>query len=373
MIEYLEGAGPDEPRALVFSEHGWGWWEVGPASTDTIVVTDIRMAYRLGLEAYRHGRAFAHVPVPANVQLDFPFIQAMQICGLDPRTTNVLLTMPAGLANEVVHGRRQALLSREVTGEIIERTGAELVLLTCERTGFIYDGKLVHPRYNLKGTRTERYTIEPGTFNFMGIKSEKRGLLKARPGRSLIVLDFNAIDGRSIVSLHPDSPKNLRWCQGDFYAMMFQELFGKHPDHDERQALKLAFTRYCYRTSVSKVPPELDALFSEKMPWIEELRKQNHDPDFHDHEGHGLALKAQTKSSRTFNGALFEAVGLLCTDDRSYDPLFTVHDELVVEVDDDKVGLAADLASTLEVGAYETSGVMHVVRFKVGKDYAQCK
>lgn len=251
------------------------------------------------------------------------------------------------------------------------------------------DGYL-RSRYDVVGTRTGRFKVASG-FNFLGIpKGHVRELFVSRFNRgSICSLDYNAIDYRSIVSSCPELDALYRDSK-DFHSRTKELLpFGELLTRDEIKN----FTYACLYggsddTLAHSVPRYADKVAS----WRQEVEgilfapvvslrarlfaaarrlgyvKVDHAkidilPD--DHPGKILGLYAQTYSSHVFQKGLIAAVSFLRN--RMSKIVFTVHDELIIDVHPDELGDLSTLRDTVEIA----SGGMSVVKLGLGNDYLQ--
>lgn len=371
-VDYIEGIGADDPYGAIFYRSDgliqWGSTKPGPASSGYVVATpDVRIARQVLVDAAVDGRRVIDVesePVPEE------YAKAALASGI---TQNPILTMPGEKALELFDRRRRRAM--HVVGDMTEvelasscdRTAAKLVLLECERRGFLWEGQLTKPKFNLGTSKTGRFGCVG--FNVMSIKKDTRSKLEARPGHALVSFDFKSIDGRSVVALSEEG--RVRYgSEPDVYGAIFADVYDRPADDESRAQFKLDFFQYAYGPC-SKFKSDHIGYLNGALPWVEELREKLYDPNVHDHIGQGLAWEAQRMSSRAFNAGLRNSLSILCCS-KELHPLFTVHDELLIELDMDHPDSIWPLRDKLEEGASEATGVKHVVKLKTGRTYAEC-
>lgn len=233
--------------------------------------------------------------------------------------------------------------------EVDRWTRAGLVLEIASRWGIPRVTGRVHPKWKLRGTVTGRFGIEAGSkFNPMTIPEDARNTIVASQGYVLEVIDFNAMDLRSMISLIPDmvqwydDAEDLHQRTADIMDIsreeakheIFVHVYGGRSRHHDR--------------------------FCARMPYLYELRSGEH--------GEG-ARRVQAQSARAFRAALSEALPLLVSE--QVRPLFTVHDEVVLEVHNQTGDRGVSRA--LERGAERLIGVPYRVKVRFGHTYGDCK
>ncbi len=298
-----------------------------------------------------------------------PFIRSATEVGLDHD-----IMAPSCLAPENVWSRVNTLRREEVERWIVRETvhwkdvedwtRAGLVLEVASRLGISLQlGTRAHVKWKMKGTVTGRFGVEPGGFNPMVIsrekpeKSEERknALWRSRvvpsaPGRYIVVIDFRAMDLSSMVSVVPGLRDRYQDTT-DLHART-AELVGI-----ERDAAKLELFVHGYGGHSAYAKQ-----FEKHLPELSWLRNKPH--------GEGARLVQRT-SATAFKAALSNALPLLVGDDIR--PMFTVHDELTLDVLYESMEKVKKVTKALEVGASERIGMPYTVGVKVGRDYAEAK
>jgi hypothetical protein len=246
----------------------------------------------------------------------------------------------------------------------VEWTRAGLVLEVCRRRGVRVRGHgTVHVPWRLKGTVTGRFGVEPvrisgdRLFNPMIIPTDDRWtVVPSAPGRSIVVLDFMAMDLCSLVSLLPGLYERLK---GNFFSGI-RISHGVIADHLNVEA-DVAKRELFVHAYGGRSP--LAAEFDRHFPEISEARRSLDHGD--------MARVVQETSAIAFRAALSRALPLLLGDDVM--PMFTVHDELVLDVGPDTDPAILKLCCELEDGATERIGVPYGVRCSSGSSYAEAK
>lgn len=233
--------------------------------------------------------------------------------------------------------------------EVDRWTRAGLVLEIASRWGIPRITGRVHPKWKLRGTVTGRFGIEAGSkFNPMVIPEDERHTVVASPGYVLDVIDFNAMDLRSMISLIPDM---VQWYED---AEDLHQRTADIMDIDREEAKHEIFVHaYGGRSKYHD-------RFCVRMPYLSELLAGEH--------GDG-ARRVQAQSARAFRGALSEALPLLVSEEVR--PLFTVHDEVVLEIHNQTGDHGVYRA--LERGAEKVTGVPYRVKARLGHTYKECK
>lgn len=261
------------------------------------------------------------------------------------------LIIPDWALRKAARLRTQAVLHRTCdVREINEWTRAGLVLEIASRWGIPRVGGVrTHVRWRLNATVTNRFGVEPGSrFNPQTMNEDQRRSVAASIGYDIGIIDFNAFDLRSMASLVPDM---MGWYEDA-------------TDWHQRTADIMDMTR-----DIAKGEVFLHAYggmssnaerFRTRMPYLEQIRAGEH--------GDG-ARRVQTQSARAFRAALSNALPLLTGE--KIRPLFTVHDELVVEYTPD-AGLAS-LMGAMDRGASQTIGVPYSTRLHTGRTYEEAK
>ncbi len=229
-------------------------------------------------------------------------------------------------------------------------TRAGLVLEIGARHGINYYGCLRRPRWRLNGTVTTRFGLEHGSWNPMMIGREDRFRLRpSSPDRHIAVIDFVAMDLCSMIAVVPGLKE--RYVGATDLHDRTAELLGLDRDTAKEQLFVHAYSGHsAYKSEFEARLPELD--------W---LRQKPH--------GVGARL-VQTESARRFRAALSEALPLLVGSDVR--PLFTVHDELVLDASEDSQSSVMDVALAMSTGASRGT-VQYRTKMTVGSNYDEAK
>lgn len=276
-----------------------------------------------------------------------------------------------------VRRRRQAAIDSWVTAGELHQSDihgmddwarAGLVLEVARRRGINVRGLgKIRIDWKMKGTVTGRFgarshpgnSMWPNGFNPLTIPEDKRELVvPSTGGRIICVMDFRAMDLCSMISLVPGIGK---YYEGSFdhHATTAKVLFGDDVQHvpEARDICKIEVFTHAYGGESS-----LRNLFEQRMPELSPVREI---PDGQ------FARTVQRVSAEAFRGALSEALPHLLGDDII--PMFTVHDELVLDVGEDQVEACVDLSNVLERGARRAIGTDYFVGPKFGLTYAEAK
>lgn len=230
-------------------------------------------------------------------------------------------------------------------------TRAGLVLEIGSRHGINYYGCLRRPKWRLNGTVTTRFGLEHGSWNPMVIAKEDRFRLKpSGPTRHLAVIDFVAIDLCSMLSIVPGLKERYEGAS-DLHDRT-AELIGLERFRAKNNLFIHAYGGHSLYQSA----------FEDKLPELGWLR---------DKEPHGTGARlVQTESAKRFRCALSEALPLLVGSDVR--PMFTVHDELVLDVSEDSDHLVQDVALAMSTGA--SRGTVHYrTKVTLGNNYDEAK
>jgi hypothetical protein len=243
---------------------------------------------------------------------------------------------------------------------------AGLVLEVCKRRGVNVRGLgKAHVNWRLKGTETGRFGAShtwnkssafPNGFNPLTIPEAERNLVvPSRGGRMVCVIDFRAIDVCSMVALVPGLRRHYEdaW---DPHARTAELVFGSDAGTCRAAAKDQIFVHAYGGHSTFK------ALFDEKLPELAEVRKLPHGE---------FPRRVQSHSAKAFRAALSEALPLLLGE--SVIPMFTVHDELVLDVADDSIDRAIDVSNVMQDGATRACGTDYFTSPKFGLTYAEAK
>lgn len=369
-FDYLE---PDEPE----SHFGLEFFgekinrRTFDEKSNFCIVPDIRQSFSLCVIERMKNKKI----IDSSISLTFAekildkFVKATDSVGkLD---VNKLKYIPVPLAEEIVTERKKRIEESsllEIRG-IRERTDAEIILCDCERRGFRVGEEYVYPQFNFNRSKTGRFTATTSylkngqPFNCMSIHKEKRALVLPRPGMMMATFDMNAIDARSIVSRSPEASERFGQSE-DVYSAIYKSITGSDPSAEERAQFKSDFYPNVYAAN------RPDNEFTQKTKWIDELRETFINENARD-KGHSISLWAQEESTKTFCAAISSAFKLLMSTDVY--PMFTVHDELVVEYMIGREEILDFIKNKMEDGASRFSGIKQIVKYKTGKSYQECK
>ncbi len=239
------------------------------------------------------------------------------------------------------------------------------------------------------GSKTARFRSEGG-FHAMGVPHGvcRKSIISRFDGGSILSLDFNAIDYRSLVKVVNDPRLNEIYAGArDFHAVTAAQLNDLDPNI-RAIAKQMTYTRVYGGSEESlqrqvQLPMEklktllvkLDALFTPitdfRVKLSEKARQDGylHTPAGHrievardDHDGKIIGLFAQTYSSAVFNRAIHIALSIL-KDFKSM-LIFTVHDELDIDLHPDERHIIDLLREAIE------NDTGFVVKAKVGRTYS---
>lgn len=294
-----------------------------------------------------HGPIYEHDPAK---ELLAPFLRSAQEVGIDPA--------PEWLAPKWVldraHDERADRVLSWAKGaserdwlDVRDWTRAGLVLEISAWLGIpMRSGTKVFPKWKLRGTVTGRFGVEHGSFNPLTISREQRSrIVPDGSGRQVVVLDFRAMDLCSIISLFPSLADRYRASTDPHQTTA--DLVGV-----DREVAKKELFVFAYGGHSSH-----HREFSERLPELVPVR------------GPDLARRVQETSALAFRAGLSRALPHLFGG--HIRPMFTVHDELVL--DRDPAHPIDELVAALADGASERIGVPYSVGVKTGRDYAEAK
>jgi hypothetical protein len=359
-------------------------------------------------------------------------IKACKTAGVDLARYSALAVMPRQFVEALYRSSAESIL------ELTKRKWSEIesysqrmysfarALYTIERTGAIVDlefmrtaigdssyeqhekkflasiaqsqiGGAVYATFNPCGGKTGRIKVDRG-FNFMGIPRGRvrKAIVSRHSGGSIFVLDFNAIDFRSIVWASEDV-ELIRLYSGarDFHEITMHMLRRAGLDVTRDDAKSLIYT-YLYGGSDATVAEKTGKSLIEAvrlMAAADSFLRPAADlrdalvakawADGHvttsdgrkipvtrdDHAGKVLGLFAQGNSSYAFEMALVAAVDDLAKTDSRV--IFTVHDEIVIDAhpsDDDAV---MRVVAAMERAAGQKD--MYRVNVMKGKSYGDAE
>ena len=282
-----------------------------------------------------------------------PFVRSAKEAGLDPDSVRILA--PEWARERALQLRADRISQWASTAserdwkDVHDWTRAGLVLEIASRLGIpLRNGTREHVRWKLRGTVTGRFGVENGSFNPLTINRDHRSrIVPSGPGRRIHVLDFRAMDLCSIVSLFPSL--SSRYSGASDLHQRTADLVGVDREVAKKELFVFAYGGHSgYQRE-----------FSERLPELVPVR------------GSDLARRVQETSALAFRAALSKALPLLFGGDPR--PLFTVHDELVLDVHEDRAADVHDVITALERGASERIGFPYSVDMKVGRDYGEAK
>lgn len=263
-------------------------------------------------------------------------------------------------------------LDREsVLDDLNESSRAGLVLEICRRRGVNVQGLgRMHVSWRLNGTMTGRFGATqcggssqswPNGFNPLTIPKDHRYMVvPSRAGRLIVVIDFKAIDLCSMLALVPglsaryDDHPDLHQKTAE---LIFPEGMTALDPPRFREAAKEQIFVHAYGGS-----SPLKEAFEERLPELTEVRKLPHGE---------FPRRVQSLSAKAFRAGLSWALPLLAADDVM--PMFTVHDELVLDVDEGAIDRALDIANAMQDGASQRIGTRYTTSFGMGLHYASAK
>lgn len=301
-----------------------------------------------GLSIAALGPIYAEDPAAALIA---PFIRSAQEIGLDADAVKVLA--PEWATKKINELRQNAIQEWGVKAserdwqDVLDWTRAGLVLEIASRIGIpLRNGTRVHVKWKLRGTITGRFGVEHGSFNPLTIPREQRGrIVPDEAGRDVAVLDFRAMDLCSIISLFPSIAD--RYGRSEDPHQTTADLVGV-----DREVAKKELFVFAYG---GNSPYHRE--FSERLPELVPVR------------GPDLARRVQETSAIAFRAGLSHALPHLFGG--GVRPMFTVHDELVLDREVDRP--VDDVVAALERGASERIGFPYSVGMKVGRDYGEAK
>ncbi len=297
-----------------------------------------------------------------------PFVRSAKESGLDPEWLEAGALAPKWILDKVLELRSVTVSNWDMDSfpedldDAVHWTRAGLVLEIASRRGIpLSAGLKAHVKWKMKGTVTGRFGVEPGGYNPLIIareKTEGRGefalwrsrVIASAPNRVVAAIDFRAMDLSSMISLVPDLPCRYEGA-ADLHGRT-AELVGISRDEAKHELFVHAYGGYS----------SYSGKFERHLPELAWLRQMPH--------GAGACL-VQSTSAKAFRAGLSRALPLLVHDDIR--PMFTVHDELVLDVLSDASSSLAHVTKALEQGASERIGVPYNVGMKIGKNYAEAK
>ena len=253
------------------------------------------------------------------------------------------------------------------------------------------NGSYLETKFNANPGVTGRIGIEDG-FNPMNIPHGlPRSVITSRHSGYICVIDYNAMDFRSIVKMTEQIDggalqKSFHGCR-DFHARTAELLF---QDPFRRDEVKAFLYPLFYGGGIDTVAAkggfsiqrakELDGLFREKLPEVFELKVKLEEmakktgyvvlPTGRkikvDDPAKAFALAGQSMSSDVFREALNSVVELL--KERCSKVIFTVHDEIVIDLHPSEVNIVDEISNLMRE---PISGYHYEVKHKMGRNYAE--
>lgn len=282
-----------------------------------------------------------------------PFVRSAEQAGLDADAVRYLA--PEWVLDSAKNLREQAFsrwglqASEQDWEDAHDWTRAGLVLEVASRLGIpLRNGTKEHVRWKLRGTVTGRFGVEHGSFNPLIIPRDQRSRIVPSGGdRVIVTQDFRAMDLCSILSLFPELADRYEGCE-DLHART-ADLVGV-----DREVAKKELFVFAYGGA-----SPFQGAFEEKLPELVPAR------------GSDLARKVQETSAKAFRAGLSAALPLLFGS--HVRPLFTVHDELVLDVENGRMDDAQKVADAMADGASKRIGVPYSVDMRVGRNYGEAK
>ncbi len=267
---------------------------------------------------------------------------------------------------------RTAAARPEISGieqrDAVDWTRAGLVLEIARRRGIHMSGRgVLHVNWKMRGTITGRFGAETlhgtsgvdGDWNFNPMSLAEKDRVRIRPSdacRHIAVIDFRAIDVCSMIALIP----GLAGRYGDHpdpHTRTAELVFG---DASRREEAKEKIFVYAYGGTLE---PELASLFKNGLPEIANVTRKLE---------HGQFPRAvQSTSALAFRAALSRALPHFVSE--HYIPMFTVHDEVVLDVSEVGIDRISDVTKALEEGASQRIGRPYRVGVRTGYTYQEAK
>ncbi len=311
-----------------------------------------------GTDVYAaHGPIYDHDPA---ADLLAAFVRSAREVGLEPDllsiqelTTERVIEKAICIRHDQIEKWSQEALARD-WDDVRDWTRAGLVLEVAARRGVpMRDGSRPYVRWKLRGTMTGRFGVESGGFNPLVIPKDRRSEIAPSHGRSIAVIDFRAIDLCSMLHLAPGL-RDRYVGTTDLHART-AELTGLDRDVAKKELFVYAYGGNSQHTQTfARLLPELR--------WIRGTSSE---------EARANAQLVQKTSATAFKAALSRALPLL-VDDRIR-PMFTVHDELALDVLSEALPEVRSVTKALEEGASERIGVPYTTGMTVGRSYGEAK
>ena len=250
-------------------------------------------------------------------------------------------------------------------------------------------------------SKTGRVQIAKGSLKCMNIpkNSIRKSIVSRFDCGKIVTLDFNAADYRCIVAGVNDPVLNSLYDDcNDFHSRTVEIMFGENGLTDLRRKI-LKDVTYMYLYGGSKKVLSSSTGLSEKkindiishMDFMKPIYKFKEDlyraskengyittPDGFtvkldgtEHEGKVLALYGQTCTNDAFMNGLVNVHDYL--KDKKSVELFTVHDELVIDMHPDELCHLNDVSDMMELGSAKLFGTRLKVKHKMGPNYWELK
>lgn len=329
-----------------------------------VIHHSVRESFGHLLRAALHGTPVyaAHGPIyeldPAAPVLD-PFLRSARESGRDPGDMTIESLAPDKVIEKAILLRRQRIVDwdqetlEQDWKDVEDWTRAGLVLEVASRHGIpMRGGNREHVRWKLKGTVTGRFGVESG-FNPLVIPRANRSWIRSDVDRSIVVIDFKAMDLSSMLTCTPGLKERYEGAT-DLHART-AEIVGLDRDTAKKELFVYAYGGSSQHTET----------FAKRLPELKWIRGEN------SVVAGANARTIQRQSATAFKAALSRALPLLV--DFPIRPLFTVHDELTLDVLNDALPGVGSVTKALEEGASERMGVPYTVGMSVGSNYAEAK
>lgn len=282
---------------------------------------------------------------------------------------------PAQMFPEEVNSRIKSIREAAVANIVDDITlnqwaRAGLVLEIASIYGINIGIRKIHPRWKLNGTVTGRFGCsteqivsawdnEMWYFSPLTIPEAKRNLIvPSSKDRRIATIDFNGIDVCSMFAIAKSVPKEYEDCD-DIHRATAKILFETNDPTDlNRDVSKIEIFKYAYGGHT-----EYMNLFAKKLAQLSMFR------DMPPGEAGKLV---QSVSAIAFRAALSKALPSLTSLDVK--PMFTVHDELVLDYSRGHEDKVLEVSKQMELGATEMNLFPYRTRVKLnGKHYGEVK
>jgi hypothetical protein len=304
------------------------------------------------------GPIYAEDPAASTLA---PFYRSAREAGLDPDCLSEQSLAPPAVIARSLQLRRSAVDSWDQENclpmdwkDVEDWTRAGLVLEIAGRVGIPFvGGDRAHVRWKLRGTVTGRFGVESGGFNPMVIPRDQRGQIAPGYDRLVAVIDFKAMDLSSMLRVCPGLKE--KYVGADDLHLRSAEILGLERDVAKRELFVYAYG--------GRSPHH--ELFEQRLPELKWIRGENSTV------AGANARLVQKTSATAFKAGLSMALPLLCGDELR--PMFTVHDELTLDVLNKASPDVWTVVRAVEKGASERMGVPYSAGMTVGRNYAEAK